>query len=71
LDVVRDPQVRAVKQTCVCWRFQWLIPFLVSILVQNTIPYIRVCEQHRLQSTLPQVPRLRYSILHVWAFKGM
>lgn len=22
LDVVRDPQVRAVKQTCVCWRFQ-------------------------------------------------
>lgn len=74
LDVVRDNQVSSDSEedcmsdrTVLCLARCRVLNELLTCeaLEQNTIVDLRICQQHRLQESLPQIPGLRRTVLHL------
>ena len=70
LDVVRDNQVSDGSDWIGDWVFRLIqVVHMAALLTsvdteQNTVADIRICQQHRLPESLPQVPGLRCAVLH-------
>jgi casein kinase II subunit alpha len=70
LDVVRDNQVSDGSDWIGDWVFRLIqVVRMAALLIsvdteQNTVADIRVCQQHRLPESLPQISGLRRAVLH-------
>jgi hypothetical protein len=70
LDVVRDNQVSDGSDWIGDWVFRLArcrvsrAILTRSYLEQDTVPDIRICQQHRLPESVPKVPGLRRAVLH-------